>query len=395
MKISKIVISNYKCIKERFVLVLDNVSTAIFGNLGTGKTTLVESLYDFYQGFLNGFKYSKNQVDNHTKYTFEFHIQNIIYAYEVVINFERHEIVEEILFNISKKEIYFKRSSNDLIFSALKKLFNETDFLRLQTYMYDLRFDRRSLILSELYQKDFSDSPQTKFIDYIGQLIHKMYIDYDNDFIKFYSNITDSHYKELIQLLTKLNLPIEAIKYKKLELDDLRMLLNRHRYDHLIDMYRNEMILSNKNEFFVYSYGYLLKLKGQNFDNLDINMLEFHFKDESVLNFHQLSRGLKSLLIKLMYLLRTERNVLYIVDDMFDSIDYKLSLEVIYYIKERLKNFDSAILFTTNQYLLFDQNVFNQKEMYILEYKNNLRLSRLDTLGIRKDKKLLNWYLEQ
>src|SRR5690606_31410209 len=222
-----------------------------------------------------------------------------------------------------------------------------------------------------------------------------MYIDYDNDFIKFYSNITDSHYKELIQLLTKLNLPIEAIKYKKLELDDLRMLLNRHRYDHLIDMYRNEMILSNKNEFFVYSYGYLLKLKGQNFDDLDINMLEFHFKDESVLNFHQLSRGLKSLLIKLMYLLRTERNVLYIVDDMFDSIDYKLSLEVIYYIKERLKNFDSAILFTTNQYLLFDQNVFNQKEMYILEYKNNLRLSRLDTLGIRKDKKLLNWYLEQ
>lgn len=398
--INNIKISNFKAIKDEISLKFDEglIFNMLFGKVGSGKSLVFEAIKQFKEVFLYGMR-SIERIPNEIKstYTFEFMIDNQIIHYYTTLNYDKSEIIYESLEQVTKtsKYIYFIRDGYDItIGDKLEKIFTPFDFDRFKTYLYDLRFDRREFILNHLRLKDFSESKGALILSKLADYIQKLKFLKPNDHINFYTDMDESHYVSVLKLVQSALPHIHSLQYKEISLDDLRYRLNRHRYDHLLDEFRNHVTKFNTSNFFVEVYNEFYKLSGRNLNELSIHAIDVYYDDGRILNFSDLSKGEKAILVLSMMISNAKINDYIFIDDVTRHIDHTLFTLLLKKVRPILNLKHIRLNCTTHDMLLFDSSHFDFKEMIYVAKNQFIQLNYLNSLGIRKDKKLLNLYLE-
>lgn len=398
--INYINISNYKTIKDEISIDFTNnhPMTVLFGRIQSGKSIIFESIYMLKEAFLYGMR-SVGRLQDCTDAKFELGmtIDGEHFVYKTTLNLDKNEITYESLELVTSSAThpYFVRNDYRIsLGEKLEKLFTKFDYERFQTYLYDLRFDKREFLLTHLRIKDFSDSKGAFILTKIVEDIENIHIFNRNEDINFYQDMDDAHYLSVLKTVTSIFPNISMLQYKKVSLDTLRFNLNRHRYDHLLDAFRNHVTKFDTSNFFVECYNQFYKLKGRNLDELVIQSIDVHFKDGSIVSFEKLSKGLRKLLLLSMILLKHQTNDLILIDDFTMDLDHETSKDLILNVVDTLKRHNRKLLFSTHDMLLFDQDIFDLKSIIYVQYKDMVYLSHLNKLGIRKDKKLLNLYLD-
>jgi len=398
--INYIKISNYKTIRDEIFIDFTNNQpmTVLFGRIQSGKSVIFESIYMLKEAFLYGMRAVNrltDTIDAHFELGLE--IEGQRFAYQTTLNLDKNEITHESLKLVTSSGTYDYFVRNEYKISLgekLEKLFAQFDFERFQTYLYDLRFDKREFLLTHLRIKDFSDSKGALVLSKIVADIENIHIFNRNDDINFYQDMDDAHYLSVLKTVKSIYPNILMLQYKKVTLDELRFNLNRHRYDHLLDAFRNHVTKFDTSNFFVECYNQFYKLKGRNLDELIVQSIDVHFKDGTIVSFEKLSKGLRKLLLLSMILLKHQTNDLILIDDLTTDLDHETSKALILNVVHTLQLYRRKLLFSTHDMLLFDQDIFDLKSMIYVQYKDMVHLSNLNKLGIRKDKKLLNLYLD-
>ncbi len=399
--INYIKISNYKTIKSEVIIDFSNPHPMIvlFGRIQSGKSVIFESIYMLKEAFLYGMR-SVERIENITDANYELglEVEGQRFIYQTTLNLEKNEITYESLklVTTTSMSVYFIRNQHEITLGdKLERLFTPLDFDRFQAYLYDLRYDKREFLLAHLRVKDFSDSKNAHILTKIVEVIENVHVFNRNEDINFYQDMDDAHYLSVLKTISRIHPSILMLQYKKVTLDELRFNLNRHRYDHLLDAFRNHVTKFDTSNFFVECYNQFYKLKGRNLEELTIQSIDVHFKDGSIISFEMLSKGLKKLLLLCMILLKHQTNDLILIDDLTTDLDHETAKSLIIDVTETLKRYRRKILFSTHDMLLFDQELFDLKSMIYVHHKDTVYLSNLNKLGIRKDKKLLNLYLER
>lgn len=398
--IFNIEISNYKSIKTPILIDLNakNSIQAMFGKNNSGKTTIFEAIYMFKEVFFNGMlAVERLENQGNTTYHIEFNILDKVFRYQVIVDYDKSQIVHESLWLKTKttSHMYFKRDHYDIdIGDKLEKLFSPADFERFKVYLYDLRFDRREFILTNLRIKDFSDSQNVLILNNLVDQIQNIHIINQKSDIQFFMDMTDSHYLSVLRLVQTIHPDITSLSYREVSLDQLRYNLNRHRYDHLLDEFRNHVTKYNTSNFFVEVYDQFYKLSGKTLNDLVIHAVDVHFSDGFVYPFEELSSGLKRVLLLSMVLTKHQQNALICIDDLTKSLDHTSTINILNHAKKILDLGGNKLIFSTHDLLLLDSYSFELKELMYVYKKDYVKLVYFNTLGIRKDKKLLNLYYE-
>ncbi len=398
--IESITINNYKSIKTPLTISFENakVFNLLFGDNNSGKSIIIEALDLISRVFRGGLR-SIDSIDSdvNTTFDFTFKINQKKFNYYVELDLNKSEVVAEVFSGYRQNDsfYYFKRGFN-VIENApeLSKLFTKFDYERLKTYMYDLRFDRKHLILSNLHTKNFSDSQKSYFLDQAALNIYQMQIYRQDEDIVYFSDIDNKHYTKVLELLKKLKTNVHSLTYQTIELDQLRANLNRHRYDHLMDTFRNKLTESDENVFFVIAYDQFYRLAGRNLNELKIQTIDVRFGNDLTLSLNNVSKGLRQLIMMMILTLRIKKDILYVVDDLTNHIDSKLAKAFLSALWDIFNASNSKLICSTHDMLLFDSALFSLKEIAYIKNESGTKLIYLDTLKIRKDKKLLNLYLD-
>lgn len=398
--IKNIKISKFKSIKEEVVLNFDDTFSfnVLFGKTATGKTTIFEAVKVFKEVFLLGMR-SIDRIPNETEttYTFEFIIDKQLLVYQATLSYDKSDILYESLAHVTKtsNHVYFTRSLYDItIGEKMEKLFTPFDFERFKTYLYDLRFDRREFILNHLRLKDFSDSKSAHILIKLSDYMKKLKFFKPNDSINFYTDMKDSHYVSVLKLVQSVMPHMHSFQYKDISLDDLRYDLNRHRYDHLIDEFRNQVTKSNTTNFFVEVYDKFYKLSGRSLNELTISTIDVHYTDGKIIPFNELSKGEKKFLMLSMLISNSNIHDYIFIDDITNFLDHESFLVWLNKVKRILGFKNIKLSCSVQDMLLFDSAHFDFKEMIYVTKRIFTKLHYIDTIGIRKDKKLLNLYLD-
>lgn len=398
--IKYIKISNYKTIKNEIVIEFNDSHpmTVLFGRIQSGKSVIFESIYMLKEAFLYGMRaVGRLQGTFDANFELGMEIDGQKFVYQTTLNLDKNEISYESLKVITSSAIhmYFIRNQYEITLGEkLEKLFTPFDFERFQTYLYDLRFDKREFLLTHLRIKDFSDSKGALILNRIVEVIENIHIFNKDEDINFYQDMDDAHYLSVLKTVSIIYPNILMLQYKKVTLDELRFNLNRHRYDHLLDAFRNHVTKFDTSNFFVECYNQFYKLRGRSLDELTIQSIDVHFKDGSIISFEKLSKGLRKLLLLSMILLKHQTNDLVLIDDLTTDLDHETAKALILKVEPTLNLYHRKLLFSTHDMLLFDQEMFDLKDMIYVHHKDMVHLENLGKLGIRKDKKLLNLYLD-
>lgn len=398
--IINIEISNYKSIKSPILVDFNgrNSIQAMFGKNNSGKTTIFESIYMFKEVFLYGMR-SVERIENqaHTAYNIEFSIYDKVFRYQVIIDYDKSQIMHEALWlkTTTTTHLYFKRDQYDIeIGDKLEKLFSPSDFERFKVYLYDLKFDRREFILTNLRIKDFSDSQNVVILNDLVDQIKNIHIINQKQDIQFFMDMTDSHYLSVLHLVQTIHPNVSSLSYRQVSLDELRYNLNRHRYDHLLDEFRSHVTKYSASNFFVEVYDQFYKLSGKTLNDLVIQAVDVHFKDGSVYPFENLSSGLKKALLLSMVLTKHQQNALICIDDLTKSLDHGSTIKLLSHAKKLFDLGNNKLIFSSHDLLLLDSYPFDLKDIIYIYHHNTTKLKYFNTFGIRKDKKLLNLYYE-
>lgn len=398
--IESITISNYKTIKSPLKIDFSNqkVFNVVFGKNNSGKSTMIEAVKLYQTIFLSSTRMiPKLDTGKELTYQIIFRIEENKYKYEVKIDDERNEITFE-SFEIYKKHefiYYFKRNQNDILINEIfEKLFTKIDFERLKTYLYDLRFNKKELILSNLHTKDFTDSKKANFLDLASEAIKNITIYTSDEDITYFTHIDHKNYSNVINLLQSLDTKIVSLSYRYIELDELRANLNRHRYDHFMDTFRNKLSSTDAFEFFVVAYDQFYRLKGRSLEQLKIQMIDVKFEDQLIISLNHVSMGLKKLILLSMILLGNKKGDLMMVDDLTNHLDSNTSKSLLMVLHNIYRKNHSKLMFTTHDLLLFDSKLFNLNEIGFVKKDTTIKFKYLSEYHIRKDKKILNLYLE-
>lgn len=198
----KITISNFKSFKNKTTLSLHE-ATSLYGIWGlndTGKTNFLEAFQIATEIFKEGMRYiPKNlyyifEVDMRNKpslFEFEFGPTNRTYRYGFEVDFFRNEILTEYLMRIDGKKItqvFHKQQEKIDIGDTFDELLSKEEKQRFKTYLYDVRFDKKTLFASHMKEKDFYHSPFAFFND-IHYFFNRMYMYQPESLIHLYKDM--------------------------------------------------------------------------------------------------------------------------------------------------------------------------------------------------------------
>ncbi|CDR30559.1 Uncharacterised protein [Acholeplasma oculi] len=398
--IKSIEINNYKSIREKITITLDpNHPRNFILPVKPGLTkdfmeifVLIKTIYQF------GLRRIP-RLDHHEHVSLQitFEVNQKSYRYKLILNLTKGEIDLESLSEIkshSEINLFHREMFQIDIESTLSKRFKGIDLDRFKTYLYDLRYERRELILSKLHVKDFSESSKLDFFDEITKDLMNIESINLNQHVLIFEDIKTKQYEKVLEVIKYLELPIHNILFKEVDLDDLRSELNRHRYDDLMDEIRNLVTNSKEINHYIWIYQHLYRIKGTNLNDLRFYTLNIESNVQGMSDFNQLSLDLKELLIYIFVVFRYVNSKTICIENMTKHIPYNVAKKLLIQIKKHLEVYKNQIIFTSMDYLLFDQGILDQKELYILDYDQTLKLNSISELGIRKDKKLINLFTD-
>lgn len=389
--LKSITISNYKMIQTDYELVMDKEDNffVILGKENSGKTTFLEAIKLFKLIYEKGTRHA-TQLNEKPVFTFLFQISKKEYEYKVNINLEKLEVLSESLSEIYKNEryVYYERVNNQINLSTyLKNMFDLFDYQRLETYLYDLRFDKSHLILSNIYDKDF-ESKKRNIIKDIGEELIKI-TTFNKEEVIYDLHLKDErHYKRVMNALNQLNFNFERVVFESISFDELRKKMNRHQYDDFLDYIRIKMIEQAFDYSYAYAYNSIYKIAGIDTNELILKDTIIETKDYKI-SYKDLSHTEKTIMKLFMIAFQQAEGFYLFFDDLFDGVDELILMKVLDILNKEIGN--NKIIFTTHQLGILNYKAYRHSQFKLI--KNN-KIYSLDELKVRTDKKLTKFYEE-
>ena len=370
----------------------------IIGKNDTGKTNIIKTLsylkqiYDQSLTVLPKDIYYKkpNNHQNSTKIELSFIEQNHHYQYGVIFNIYNKEIHEEYLYELKSKnkikKFHFQRKEveKEVFDEKISKAAKE----RLQAYLYDLRYDRKTLLITKMKDKYISDFKELEFFYHIISFFNKLivYVDEETYHFKYFSY--HQHHK-IIQQLLKLQIPITQMKYEEVTLDYIRIELGRHKYDKWLE-YISYLKHHQKTEEHIFlMFGYLYRVVFLNESDLKVYLTKVMIRDTQKY-YHELSSGYKQIIMYLMLFTAKEETIL-VIDD-FGLHTHPTTTKTL--LQNNLP-YHKQLILSTHNLLLLDNSLIRKDELCISTMTlNGAMFKRVDQFLIRNDKNLFNAYLD-
>ena len=348
-------------------------ATAIYGANGAGKSNLIKAIA-FLKKIISGedilktyqkFKLAKEYLEKPSELEIEFLINNIAYAYGVIIDNER--IVEEWLYriNIDKKdEIVFERKTDE---SGINKLVVNEKYRQTQKDIYFVEFYEKELLSTN---KSFISTTKNEHFEDI-QLIKTWF---QNNVILItpttrpfgiYSQLFQTEQLRLLftEMIPQFNTGLVNIEFNKEELseDNAIKILGKERVDSLKNNSEKTIVQNLKKKVVVFSLidEKIFRNELVGFHDSNDGLIEFKLDEESdgtirILDF-----------ISIIFDIR-DNNKITIIDEIERSIHPSLLKTFVKLLME-MKESKGQIIFTTHESNLLDLDIFRQDEIWFTE----------------------------
>lgn len=364
-------------------------SAIIYGANASGKSNFVdvlqfmkhcvlndEILYESYNWYCRNHEQNKNQISS---FAVRLLIDGDCYEYGFSMALNLRIIKDEWIVLLNENRVLYQRNRNGYPYCDFD-LGNE-ERNRMHVYMNDFILNDKSLFLREMnYNKRFNKNSKLN-------IFHNIYKWFTEHLRVFKSNtpVTQLTYNfdectlnHMKKILCSFDLGIEDIKTIKMSQEQLQ---------NKIEISLDNVTMRFENE--------IVNVKRKDSGKLDIKTLCLDH-GQSMFEHYEESNGTKRIFDLLDIFLNTNKNSVYVIDEMERSLHPNLMNRFIELLNEYQKQSNIQVIFTMHESSIMKQDLFRRDQIWFVErdINNDSRMYSLDTFNERFDKQMSKAYLD-
>ncbi len=351
--------------------------------------------------------FSENQ-EKETRFEFEIYKNGKFYAYGFSLLMSDQIIKSEWLYELlpgkNTQTMLFERETNKNRLELGENLMlDEIDTMRFKTYKLDFEDNNTGLFIREMNRnkKMNKESKLTFFRDVFEW--------FDEDLVTIFPDqpITDFEYfygdggsKKINEIIEVFDTGISKVKIEEISVADLKNKIPTKIAEDILQSFKNKLedsaddmkaMMSLRTNTAFYN---IKGAKGE--DPVITTIMLEHGNAFSDFEFSEESDGTRRLFDLLDILISSEKNKIYVIDELERSLHPKLTYKFLELFFEHLKENNTQLIFTTHESTIMDQELLRRDEIWFVE-RNKDNVSHpysLDRFKERYDKKLSKAYLE-
>jgi len=366
---------------------------AIYGANASGKSNFIKAIREA-KRFISGrrsmgrrdyFRLNKENKKLASLFEFEFEINCVKYSYGFEIILNEQKLKSEWLYELSSENrIIFQRTEN-----VITHEFNESDSIRLNVYIEDMKQFSNRLFLNEMSKKMRPDEGDLSIFFKVYNWFKESLLVIDTE--EFNSPIDQDN--EASELMHKLGTGITSTEYQKMD-------------SNVDDIFPGDMLDSiytelkgrkgnGKNEDRSIPFGDNRVSLSDN-DELIFERLVFKHGNPNVcFTFDEESDGTRRLYKLRHILLERNDNITYIIDELDLRLHPQLTYRFIEHFVEKMNGNRNQLIFTTHESCLMDFELLRRDEIWFVDKNNDVSsLYSLEEFAERSDRKIDKAYLE-
>ncbi len=386
----------------------------IYGANASGKTNLILFFKFFKECVCQGIPVESSQYFCKTKkenkkkeshFELQITVGDKFYAYGFSIILNERKITGEWLYELyqngSAKCLFECDVLNGPVLNRNIKL-TEVEKRKFQTYADDFKGNDTSLFLTEMNRgKKYDNASKLIFFQDVFDWIKNQLIIITPDMplidLKYYS------YPNSLEIVNKLiktfDAGIQEIKFRRISLEELKNSISNHLFQKIKNYIKDKRIEEKEASFVITmrSKNMLFNVYVEKNNEPIINVMKLnHEQSFYEFDFEEESEGTKRIFDLMEMILNKNDDVLYIVDELEQSLHPQLTSRFLKLFMEQHKYHQVQLLFTTHESTIMDQNIFRRDEIWFVERNNRGESSiySLDRFKERYDKVLSKAYLE-
>lgn len=377
---------------------------AVYGANASGKSNLIKAFSVMVSIIQGGMKRmpktfycrleDKNKL-NPSTFSVTYLVNDRFYNYTFTINFFEGKVISETLSEINpktdKSKELFSYSRGK---SAFKEVFNlnnvETfDKSRIDTYLFDISKVDTHLLITELINKEWENKKFSFISDFrkwissvtinlADQPIRDMrYLEKHEDRVRV-SNILNELNTGIVDISSVDLTKEEFIQKTKKDFAEETIRKIQEKYEEMKKTNENEnsiTLMITGDAYFTLTYSK---------EGLVIKTMKLtHMNCESDFEYGDESEGTRRLLNLFDILFTSQKNSVYVIDEIERSLHPVLSYKLFEILNKELEAQNIQIIFTTHETHIMDLDLFRKDEIWFME-KNNRGESNLYSLDIFK-----------
>lgn len=407
--------SNAKTIEVKGVKVLK--FAAIYGANASGKSNLIKAFTIMERIIYSGLSkrnkdlYCRIHNENKTKpteFSTTFYAGGKFYNYSFEVILYEGKVLSETLSEINPKTNNAKKiysyKKGELEASKVFFLKNIDSFTtnRIMTYLFDNSKIENKLFITELINKDWDNNTKLKFIEDFEDWFNSIDINFADrpiDNMKYLDK--EDERNRVGKILNELNTGVSEISFVEISKEQFVEETNKSFVEdtlkELSERYEEEQKKEKKGRI-VYT------IRGDAYYRLSISEKEGliiktirlnHQNCENMFDFGDESDGTKRLFDLLDIVFTSNKNSVYVIDEIERSLHPVLTFKLIQILNEELDVKNIQLIFTTHETHIMDSKLFRRDEIWFMEkdHQGHSKLFSLDIFKTRNEKNIKDGYI--
>lgn len=322
-----------------------------------------------------------------------FIVNNETYLYQFRLSEQLNKIDMEILEKIHpQKQTIIKREDDVLDETIFGDYFSYDEKRRLALYAYDLKHDKKKLLVSHLSTRYLDIDTGESIFNKITNIINNIEI-VEDTFIKF-GDFSEEGLKKTILLLEKTDIYARGTnvgKLKEIDLSILRLKLGRFLYDYFITELVNYREKYHEDNLIVKIHNQIYVIK---YNQSDFTIYDIYINDDLI---NEKNQYLIDLVYNTTYVLSKKTPTIFFINDFLGKISLPKTNILIHHLKIFLIELGHIITTTTTNEKILDSKSLERSEFGFITKEINdgvISYRELRDYRIRSDKVLSKGYLE-
>lgn len=395
--------------------------SALFGANASGKSSLLKAMAYAQNVILGGIQFSSNlyckihseNKEKITSFDFEVKIDDKYYSYGFDVLLYKNSIKAEWLYELKNGEErkIFVREINKKI-DLDKKYFNDKDsYERLKIYAMDIENQDNVLLLTVMNKNKNSLYSNKKNNIIIFNKLYEWFRQTLTIILPGSKPIDDSYYsseenlEKITDIVSKFGTGISKCKIEKINREELSAKVPPQILNDVIKFTENNyMNLSKQKDKNIVKASSFLRVDNElyifektNSESIEIKTIKFeHENNDGEYSFSEESDGTIRLLDLIEILLHSERNKVYIIDELDRCLHPQLTYRFIENFLNQKNNTNVQLIVTTHESRLLNFDLLRRDEIWFANREKNgpTKLYSLEDYNERFDKKIDKAYLE-
>lgn len=385
---------------------------SIFGSNASGKSNFVKTL-EFIKfaiienkiprGFSNKyFRLDKKMANEPSKFEITILIDNKIFIYGFNINLPSGKFIDEWLYEKGNEsfKVLYELDCERSEFHVGSYFKSKKAATRLEIYGNDC-IGTNSLFLSNINEKKdkmYEDFKELRVLRDIYEWFSlSLKIHFPSNQLDVYPDFIESNITEISRILNSLDTGVSSVKYMQQSVDQIKnklpMKLVSDIYDELMKQeegnYDKAMLVRSDKQF------YTFELNEEK--EIVVSTLQFtHNLDDVYFDMDEESDGTRHLLDLVEILLDTNRNKIFVFDEIERCLHPSVTVKLLELFLELAKTRNNQLIITTHESRILAEDILRNDEIvFIKKDKEGASVVvPLDTLKLRSDKKVYQAFFD-